>query len=69
MGYKIITIKEAKTLDFETVEQTSLETARKSIDGTKVLISSDTINDIDINECRHLMNTAEWYFEEDFKTE
>ena len=65
MGYKIITIEEAEILDFETVEQTNLESARKNIDGSKVLISSDEINDMNLKKCLTIMATEEWSFEND----
>lgn len=63
--YKIVTIEDAKELDYSLLHQTSFESARKSNDG-RVLISGE-IEGVSREEILIELSTPEWNYE--FKEE
>jgi uncharacterized protein YgbK (DUF1537 family) len=62
--YKIIPISEAESMDFSQLEQTSLDTSRKSLDGQYIVISGD-VDGMTLEQIREVMNSPEWHQEED----
>ena len=59
MGYDIRPISELETLDFSNLDQKK-ETVRKSIDGSKFIISGNNINVFTQEEMITITQTAEW---------
>lgn len=62
MGYKIVTLEEAEGLDFNTLDQTILETARKNIDGSLVLISADDLEGFSLEEIKLELDNTDWNY-------
>lgn len=72
--YLIISTEDAQSMNFNGLEQT-LESCRKSLDGSMCLVSyagqmpNDTfdgiriINTMDIEECVTVMSSSDWYEE------
>ena len=69
--YCIIDINDLSNIDFNQVFETSKDTIRKNLDGTKFVIKFDTtpsfipvpvnpLQTLTYEDCLQLMNTAEW---------
>lgn len=74
LTYVIFNVSEIDEIDFNEVMQTSAETLRKSVDGTKTLVKWETINGVprcvqslttkgpylSHDDVVHIMATPEW---------
>lgn len=72
--YLILDLKDISSINWDWSNET-IETARKSIDGTKVMVSFDiqhvhvyeslkNLPLLDIDQAREIINSTEWYIDD-----
>ena len=64
INYKIVTIEEAQLLDFATLMQDSVDTAKRNVDFTKIVISGFDIVGVSLEEIMITLTDDEWNYDE-----